>query len=98
MCRTRGTTNPGSTSETARRIIRDAGVAVSSTISVSATASDNVGVMGVQFLLDGVNLGTKFILAPCATTWDTASASNGTHVLTAVARDAAGNHSTGAAV
>ena len=36
-----------------------AGATVSGTVSVSATASDNVGVVGVQFLLDGANLGAE---------------------------------------
>ena len=31
----------------------------SGTVSVSASASDNVGVVGVQFLLDGANLGAE---------------------------------------
>src|SRR5204862_522853 len=34
-----------------------AGATVSSTITVTATASDNVGVAGVQFKLDGATLG-----------------------------------------
>ena len=35
------------------------GATVSGTINVTATASDNVGVVGVQFLLDGNNLGAE---------------------------------------
>src|SRR4030095_8419454 len=41
-----------------------AGVTVSGTVSVSANASDNVGVVGVQFLLDGANLGAAVTVAP----------------------------------
>src|SRR5205823_5352431 len=65
----------------------------------TANASDNVGVAGVQFKLDGANLGTEDTAAPYSRTWDTTTAANGsTHTLTAVARDAAGNTATSASV
>jgi phosphodiesterase/alkaline phosphatase D-like protein len=67
------------------------GATIAGTVSVSAIASDNVGVVGVQFKLDGVNLGAEVTAAPYALAWITTTASNGTHSLTAVARDAAGN-------
>lgn len=70
-----------------------------SSTTVSATASDNVGVAGVQFKLDGANLGTEDTTGPTySTTWNTTTATNGTHSLTAVARDAAGNTTTSTAV
>ncbi len=75
-----------------------AGSTVSGTITVSATASDNVGVVGVQFRLDGAGLGTEGTTAPYSVTWDTTTASNGSHTLTVVARDAAGNTATSAPV
>src|SRR5205823_3984489 len=68
-----------------------AGSTVFSLVRVSATASDNVGVAGVQFLLDGAPLGTEATSAPYAVVWDTRSAASGSHVLSAVARDFAGN-------
>jgi hypothetical protein len=64
---------------------------VRNTVTVSANASDNVGVVGVQFKLDGVNIGPEVTTAPYSISWDTTTVSNGSHVLTAVARDAAGN-------
>jgi hypothetical protein len=64
---------------------------VSGVVTVSANASDNVGVVGVQFKLDGAALGSEDTLSPYSTSWDTATASNGSHTLTAVARDASGN-------
>src|SRR5207245_1628614 len=67
------------------------GATVSGTITATAAASDNVGVVGVQFKLDGMNLGAEVMTAPYAVTWNTTTASNGSHSLTAVARDAAGN-------
>ena len=74
------------------------GATVSGTMTVGATASDNVGVVGVQFRLDGATLGAEDTTAPYSIAWDTTTASNGAHTLTAVARDAAGNTTTSAAV
>jgi len=65
-----------------------------STVNVSATASDNVGVAGVQFKLDGANLGIEEISSPYSLFLDSTIVANGTHTLTAVARDAAGNQTT----
>jgi hypothetical protein len=71
---------------------------VSGTISLTATASDNVGVERVQFQLDGANLGPEEPTAPYKRQWNTSGTSDGTHTLSAVARDAAGNTATSAAV
>jgi len=68
------------------------------TTTVSATASDNVGVAGVQFKLDGANLGAEDTTSPYSISWNTATTSSGSHTLTAVARDAAGNTTTATAV
>ncbi len=73
------------------------GATVSGTVTMTASASDNVGVVGVQFRVDGVNVGTEDTRAPFSRTWDSTGASNGTHTLTAVARDAAGNTTTSSA-
>jgi hypothetical protein len=73
------------------------GASVSGTVAVSATASDNVGVSGVQFKVDGTILGAEDTTAPYTASWDSIAAANGTHVLTASARDAAGNVTTSAA-
>ena len=74
------------------------GATISGTISVSANATDNVGVVGVQFKLDGVNLGAEVLAVPYAVSWATTTAVNGAHTLTAVARDAAGNTATAPAI
>jgi hypothetical protein len=71
---------------------------VANTISVTATATDAKGVTGVQFLLDGAPLGAEVTSAPYAVTWDSRTATNTTHTLTARARDAAGNVGTAANV
>ncbi len=64
---------------------------------MTANASDNVGVVGVQFLLDGNNLGAEDTTSPYSVSWNTSTATNGAHVLTARARDAADNSTTSAA-
>lgn len=76
-----------------------AGTTVSgSSVTVSANASDNVGVTGVQFKLDGSNIGSEDTSSPYSITWNSTSATNGSHTLTAVAKDAAGNSTTSSAV
>jgi glucose/arabinose dehydrogenase/PKD repeat protein len=64
---------------------------VSNIVTVSATASDDTGVAGVQFLVDGVATGSEDPTPPYGLNWDTRTTSNGAHTLTARARDAAGN-------
>ena len=63
-----------------------------SAVAVSASASENV--VGVQFRLDGADLGAEDTSAPYTIAWDTTTASSGPHTLSAVARDAAGNSAT----
>src|SRR5437667_336716 len=74
------------------------GVTVSGTITVTANASDNVGVASVQFLLDGANLGSLDTASPYSVSWNTAAAINASHTLSAIAKDAAGNSTTSAGV
>ena len=74
------------------------GTIVSGVVTVSATASDNVAVAGVQFLLDGAALGAEVAASPYSTSWNAGSATSGAHSLSARARDAAGNQATSAAV
>jgi glucose/arabinose dehydrogenase/PKD repeat protein len=63
-------------------------------VIVSGTASDNVGVAGVQFKLDGSNLGAEDTSSPYSVILDSTTLSDGTHTLGAFARDAAGNTAT----
>jgi hypothetical protein len=74
------------------------GATVSGVISVTADAVSSASVSGVQFRLDGNVLGAEDTLIPYATSWDTRTASGGTHTLTAVARDPTGNSVTSAPV
>src|SRR5207244_4141265 len=77
-----------------------AGVSLTGRVTLTASASDNVGVAGVQFRLDGAALGAEVTSAPYTVGWDTTTAAPGAHTLTAAGRDAAGNVgvSTGVAV
>jgi len=70
----------------------DAGSTVTGTITVSAsvTALGSATVAGVQFKLDGANLGAEDSSAPYTVPWNTVTASNASHTLVAVARDALG--------
>ncbi len=69
----------------------------SGTITLSATASDNVGVSNVEFFVDGVLKGND-TTAPYSITLDSTTLSNGSHSLAAKAFDAAGNTATSTAV
>ena len=91
--------SPGDTTAPSVTISAPAnGSTVSGTLAVTATASDNAGVASVQFKVDGGNVGSADTGAPYSVSWNTTSVANGTHVLTAVARDAAGNTRTSAPV
>jgi hypothetical protein len=64
---------------------------VSGTAPVAANANDNVAVASVQFLLDGQPLGNPVTSPPYAMNWDTTTATNGSHTLSAEATDSSGN-------
>jgi hypothetical protein len=71
------------------------GATVSGSVNVTASASDNVGVTAVDFLVDNSRQLTA-TTAPYSFAWNTAGFSNAQHTLTAVAHDAAGNAGTSA--
>jgi glucose/arabinose dehydrogenase len=59
---------------------------------IRASATDNVGVVGVQFQVDGENLGAEDVASPFEATLPATNVyTTGQHVLRARARDAAGN-------
>ena len=66
------------------------GVTVSGTHTLMANVTSSVGIAGVQFTLDGANL-ANVTTAPYSMPWNTTTASNGCHVITATATDALGN-------
>jgi hypothetical protein len=90
---TSGDTTPPTVSLTAPA----AGATLSAAATLSASASDNVGVTKVDFLVDGVLKNTD-TTSPYSFSWDTTTATNGSHSLQAKAYDAAGNTTTSSAV
>jgi hypothetical protein len=64
---------------------------VATLATVSANAIDaNYAITGVQFLLDGNNLGSKVTSAPYSIAWDSSATTAGTHALSAIAYNSAG--------
>jgi hypothetical protein len=66
------------------------GAILQGTISITANASDNLGITGVQFALDGAALGSAVTVPPYTVRWNTTTVSNGPHTVTAVVSDPAG--------
>src|SRR5581483_3762603 len=63
---------------------------VTGTTTITANVSNSGStITGVQFLLDGNNLGGQVTSAPYTFAWDTTSAAAGTHALTAIAYNSA---------
>jgi hypothetical protein len=94
-----GTTGPpDTTAPTVSITAPAAGATLSGSTTVTGTATDNVGVVGVQFKVDGQVIGAEDTTSPYSIGWDTTQLLNGSHTLTAVARDAAGNTTTSAPV
>ncbi len=88
------TINDGSTDTVAPTVAITAPIndsTVTGTITISATASDDKAVAGVQFQVDGVSFGSEDQTLPYSVSWDTAAALAGTHRINAIARDTAGN-------
>jgi len=69
------------------------GSTVFGAVSISASASDDRSLAGVQFQVDGADFGPRQTSAPFGTTWDSRTVANGTHSVAAIAADAAGNSS-----
>ena len=67
---------------------------MSGLISLSANASDNAAMYGVQFQVDGANIGAEDTTAPYTVQWSTYAVGNGGHTVTARARDKYGNVNT----
>lgn len=91
-----------STAPTTSITAPSAGSTLRGSVSINATASDNTGGTGlakVEFYVDGVLKGTD-TTSPYSYTWDTTTATNGSHSLTTKAYDAAtpANIGTSAAV
>src|SRR2546426_792253 len=75
----------------------DNGATVSGTITPAARASDDVGVLKVEFFVDDVRQATD-TTSPYSFSWDTTTVVNGSHSLVAKAYDVAGNIGTSTSV
>ncbi|MFL5872741.1 MAG: LamG-like jellyroll fold domain-containing protein [Solirubrobacterales bacterium] len=71
---------------------------VSGTVALKATASDDVGVAGVQFLVDGSPVGSEDTVSPYEVNWASTGVANGTHKIAARARDTANQTTTSSEV
>ncbi|MFH0930014.1 MAG: C1 family peptidase [Candidatus Moraniibacteriota bacterium] len=88
-----GTPLPPSSDTTAPTVSITApasGATVTGTTTVTASASDNVGVSKVEFYVDN-NLQSSDTSSPYSFNWNVAGVADGTHTLLAKAYDAAGN-------
>lgn len=84
-------TGGDTTAPTATMTSPVAGSTVSGVITLSAEATDNVGVVGVQFLVDNNPVATEDTTSPYSVSFDTSTLTSGSHTFSARARDAAGN-------
>lgn len=75
-----------------------ASATVAGVVSLTASASDNVGVAGVKFYVDGVLQGAEDTASPFALSWNSVATTTGSHSAFAVARDAANNYATSSSV
>ena len=73
------------------------GATVSGNVTITATASDNVGVTSIEIYVDGALKATG-TTSPFSYTWNSATVTNGTHTIYSKALDAAGNVGTSATV
>ena len=87
-------TSPPTTSVTAPAN----GATVSGTTSITATASDNVGVTQMQLLIDGSIAASNTSATSLSFSWDTTKVGNGSHTIVSKAFDAAGNVGTSGTV
>jgi peptidoglycan/xylan/chitin deacetylase (PgdA/CDA1 family) len=70
---------------------------VSGSVPITATATDNVAIDHVDFLVDGATVGTRSA-TPYTFSWNARSVANGTHTIAARAFDTSGNAATTAAI
>jgi Ca2+-binding RTX toxin-like protein len=70
------------------------GAIIAKAFALSATAADNVGVVAVQFFVDGATFGAEDKAVPYTRNVPRGAFPAGTHTLSAVARDFAGNMTT----
>jgi len=97
-----GGSPPPDTTKPTVSITSPAAGSVTGTVSLQASASDNVGVKEVEYYLDSIgaasSLGTSKVAPSYTVAWIVGSAAPGGHTIIAVARDNANNESLPATV
>jgi hypothetical protein len=66
------------------------GTAIFGTVTVSA-AADGAGLSGLQFQVNGTNLGPQITSGSCSAAWDTTTKADGDYALVAIGSDGSGN-------
>jgi hypothetical protein len=74
------------------------GTTVTGIVQVAASATDNIGIGSVTFLMNGVVLGVPDNTAPYTAIWNTTGLPNGNYVITAIATDRFENSSNPASI
>ncbi len=93
-----GTVSGDTTAPTVGVTAPTPGSTLTGSVTLSATAADNVGLAGVRFLVDGVDVGAEDTTSPYSLSWASGSVANGAHTISAIARDTAGNTTTATSV
>ncbi|OGZ19208.1 MAG: hypothetical protein A2494_01545 [Candidatus Lloydbacteria bacterium RIFOXYC12_FULL_46_25] len=70
------------------------GVVGGTSVTLTASASDNISIGGVSFYVDGTLQGSEDTTSTYGVTWDSTATSSGAHSAFAVARDASNNYAT----
>lgn len=88
-----GTSSPPSdtTNPTVTLLSPSDGATLSGSVTLSADASDNVGVSSVEFYIDQTLIGSPDTTSPYEISLDTSTLTNGAHQISVVAYDDAGN-------
>ncbi len=87
-------TPPDTTPPTVSITFPVANATLSGTVNLTATATDDVAVASVQFKVDTANVGPAISSAAYSYSLNTATFSDGNHILTAMATDTSGNTAT----
>jgi chitodextrinase len=75
-----------------------ANTTVKGSVPLTAAASDAVAVKQVQFQVDGANVGSPVTGAPYTYNWDSTTVADGSHTITAIATNNAGETTTSTSV
>ena len=62
-----------------------------SSVTLTSTSSDNIGVTRLQFKVDNINVGSSGVTSPYSISWDSTSVADGFHTIAIDAYDSSGN-------